>query len=163
MNSSLCLAEALVSGFDAFVTTLADQYPPLAALRDKHLQQNFGELLPYVLFGAFVQWLEASVLDESELDVSIEWPTPAFDGDPPAPYGDKTFDDYGVAGMDYWYPREIPGFGCPTGASLDHVRTAYAQARAKVSGQALIRAWYSCSPAYSDGRNGVWNLVTHTQ
>ena len=57
-----------MSGFDAFVTTLADQYPPLAALRDKHLQQNFGELLPYVLFGAFVHWLEASVLDESELD-----------------------------------------------------------------------------------------------
>ena len=59
-----------MSGLDAFVTTLADQYPPLGALRDEHLQQNFWELLPYVLFGAFVHWLEASVLDESQLDVT---------------------------------------------------------------------------------------------
>jgi hypothetical protein len=32
-------------------------------------------------------------LSEDEIEVSIEWPTPAFDGDPPARYGDKTFDE----------------------------------------------------------------------
>jgi hypothetical protein len=98
-------------------------------------------------------------LEEDQIDVTIAWPTPAFDGDPPAPYGDKTFDEYGVADMDWWYPRTTPGFGCATGLPLAGVRAAFADAKARLSEQSLARAWYSCSPAYSDGRKGVFHLV----
>ena len=101
-------------------------------------------------------------LDENQVDVTIEWPTPAFDGDPPAPYGDKTFDEYAIAGMDWWYPYTVPGFGCAAGVPLARVKATFAEAKARMPGQALLRAWYSCSTAYSDGKNGVWHLVTKT-
>ena len=54
-------------------------------------------------------------LEDDVIDVQIAWATPAFDGKPPAPYGDRAFDEYGVPDMGFWYPREIPGFGCPPG------------------------------------------------
>jgi hypothetical protein len=98
-------------------------------------------------------------LDDDKIDVQIEWPTPAFDGKPLAPYGDKAFDEYGVADTGWWYPREIPGFGCSTGRPLESVRTAFVEARAGFGSQPLSRAWFSCSTAYSNGRDGVWNLV----
>jgi hypothetical protein len=98
-------------------------------------------------------------LDDDKIEVQIEWPTPAFDGKPPAPYGDKAFDEYGVADTGWWYPGEIPGFGCAIGKPLAAVRTAFLEARARFGAQRLSRAWYSCSPAYSNGRDGVWNLV----
>jgi len=46
-------------------------------------------------------------IDEGEMKVTIDWKTPAFNDRPPVPYGEKTFDEYGIASMDYWYPREI--------------------------------------------------------
>ena len=98
-------------------------------------------------------------LDEDEIDVQIEWKTPAFDGKPPVPYGDKSFDEYGFADMDWWYPREIPGFGCPVGAPLADVITSFGVAKAQRGGTPIERAWYSCSPAYSNGRTGTWHLV----
>jgi len=98
-------------------------------------------------------------LDDDRIEVQIEWPTPAFDGKPPARYGDKAFDEYGVADTGWWYPREIPDFGCPTGKLVEAVRIAFVEARARFGSQPLSRAWYSCSTAYSNGRDGVWNLV----
>lgn len=96
--------------------------------------------------------------ERDTIDVSVESPTPAFDGDPPAPYGDMGFDEYGIAEMGWWYPRNSPGFGCRMGAPLAEVRAAYDLARRRLPG-AIHRAWYSCSPAYSNGRRGVWHLV----
>ena len=98
-------------------------------------------------------------LAEDEIDVQIEWKTPAFDGKPPAPYGDKTFDEYGIASLDWWYPRESPGFGCPVGVPLADVITSFGVAKAQRGGSPIERAWYSCSPAYSNGRTGTWHLV----
>ena len=98
-------------------------------------------------------------IDEDEIDVQIEWKTPAFDGKPPVPYGDKSFDEYGLADTDWWYPREIPGFGCPVGAPLAELITSFGVAKAQRGGRPIERAWYSCSPAYSNGRTGTWNLV----
>jgi hypothetical protein len=97
-------------------------------------------------------------LDDDTVDVTIDWPTPAFDGAPPAPYGDKTFDEYGVADMGWWYPRTTPAFGCARGEPLARVRAAFREARARAGEQRLARAWYSCSPAYSDGHRAVWHL-----
>jgi hypothetical protein len=98
-------------------------------------------------------------LDEDEIDVQIEWKTKAFDGEPPVPYGDKSFDEYGLADMDWWYPREIPGFGCPVGAPLADVITSFGVAKAQRGGRPIERAWYSCSPAYSNGRSGTWHFA----
>ena len=100
---------------------------------------------------------ELTLVDDT-VDVTVDWPTPAFDGDPPAPYGDKTFDEYGVADMGWWYPRTSPGFGCAQGEPLARVRAAFREARARAGEQGLSRAWYSCSPAYSDGHRPVWHL-----
>jgi hypothetical protein len=46
---------------------------------------------------------------------------PGFDNSGPQPYGDKSFDAYGVADTSFWYPREIPGFSCQQGLRLDDV------------------------------------------
>lgn len=97
-------------------------------------------------------------LEEDAIDVTIEWPTPAFDGDPPAPYGNRTFDEYGIADTSWWYPRTIPGFGCARGDLLDRVRASLREAKAKAGDQGLSSAWYSCSTAYSNGRDAVWHL-----
>jgi hypothetical protein len=99
-------------------------------------------------------------LENDGIDVQIAWPTPAFDGEPPAPYGDRAFDEYGVPDMGIWYPRESPGFGCPQGETVERVRESFAKARARLGDPVLLRAWFSCSTAYSNGRDGVWNLVT---
>ena len=97
-------------------------------------------------------------LSDDQIELSIEWPIPAFDGKPPAPYGDQEFDEYGVADRDWWYPRTDPGFGCGKGRPLADLRAEYATARARLGTSALSQAWYSCSPAYSDGHHGAWHL-----
>jgi hypothetical protein len=97
-------------------------------------------------------------LDEDLVDVTIDWPTPAFEGKPVAPYGDKTFDEYGVADTDWWYPRETPGFGCTRGEPLARVRASFSEAAARAGGPPISRAWYSCSPAYSRGGEAAWHL-----
>jgi hypothetical protein len=98
-------------------------------------------------------------LEPDGIDLRIEWPTPAFDGQPPAPYGDREFDEYGIPDMGFWYPRTEASFGCTTGATLASVRASFAEAAARLGGAPLAWAWYSCSPAHSDGRTGVWHLV----
>jgi hypothetical protein len=98
-------------------------------------------------------------LDEDEIQVQIEGKIPAFDGKPPVPYGDKTFDEYGVADFDWWYPRESTGFGCTAGRPLGELITAFGVAKAQRGGRPITRAWYSCSTAYSNGRSGVWHLA----
>jgi hypothetical protein len=50
-------------------------------------------------------------LTDDEIALRVESPTPAVDGRPPLPYGDETFDEYGIAQTDWWYPREDPGLG----------------------------------------------------
>ena len=97
-------------------------------------------------------------LSDDQIELRIESPTPAFDGKPPAPYGDQEFDEYGVADRDWWYPRTDPSFGCEKGLPLAEVRAEYAAARARLGTSSLSQAWYSCSPAYSDGHHGAWHL-----
>lgn len=97
-------------------------------------------------------------LEDDTIELEIESPTPAFDGRPDAPFGDRSFDEYGIAGTDWWYPREGGGFGCRSGQRLPAVRAAFETARARLPGRPLSRAWYSCSSAYGDGRTGAWHL-----
>jgi len=133
--------------------------PPLQALPRQHwlaqADAAFDVVAHALPAGARIAEL---TLSEDEIELSIASPTPAFEGKPKAPYGDKKFDEYGIADMDWWYPREIPGFGCPAGQPLALVRAAFAEARARFAGRPLASAWFSCSTAYSDGRNGVWHL-----
>ncbi len=145
------------AGFEPFPAAAA---PPLRHLPRHHWLADaasaFALLSKELPKGARISEL---TLEDDKLDVQIEFPTPAFDGKPPAPYGDKAFDEYSVTDTAWWYPREIPGFGCPTGSPLEAVQAAFVEARARFGSQPLLRAWYSCSPAYSNGRDGVWHLV----
>jgi hypothetical protein len=98
-------------------------------------------------------------LSEDEIEVQIAHETPAFDGRPPVPYGDKEFDEYGIADAGYWYPREIPGFGCGKGATLAEVITTFGVAKRLRGSEPITTAWFSCSTAYSNGRTGVWHFM----
>jgi hypothetical protein len=96
-------------------------------------------------------------VEKDEIELQIQHPTPAFDGKPPAPFGEKTFDEYGVPDTDWWYPRTEVGFGCAAGRTLQDV---HAKLIAAQSTKGLLdSAWYSCSTAYSNGRAGEWHLV----
>ena len=94
-------------------------------------------------------------IDEGEMKVTIDWKTPAFNDRPPVPYGEKTFDEYGIASMDYWYPSEIPGSGCPAGTPLADVYASYGLAKAQRGSWPVTLAVYSCS----NGPKGVWRLT----
>jgi hypothetical protein len=94
-------------------------------------------------------------IDEGEINVTIDWKTPNFNDRPPAPYGEKTFDECGIAHMDYWYPREIPGSGCAAGTPLADVYASYGLAKAQRGSWPVTIASYSCS----NGPKGVWRLT----
>ena len=76
--------------------------------------------------------------------------------EPTAPYGDKSFDEYGIADSDWWYPRDEASFGCAAGVPLETVHLQFLNAH---RGERLAWAWFSCSTAYSNGHDGVWHLV----
>jgi hypothetical protein len=144
-------------GFEPFPAALAPALVPLPRFRWLNESAPAFALLSKELpKGALLSEL---TLEEDEIEVRVDWPTPAFEGKPTAPYGEKSFDEYGVADSSWWYPREIAGFGCPKGTPLEAVRTAFFEAQARFGSRPLSRAWYSCSTAYSNGRDGVWHLV----
>jgi hypothetical protein len=98
-------------------------------------------------------------IENDEIAVSIQGTIKNFDNKPPAPYGDMDFDEYGIAGATFWYPREIPGFGCQTGRTVDQVSADFASARQRQAGPKLAEAWYSCSPAFTSSDHGAWHLT----
>lgn len=98
-------------------------------------------------------------LDPDRIEVQVAHPTKAFDGKPPAPFGDMEWDEYGVADRDWWYPREIAGFGCATGRPLAELHADFVSTWSRRGSLPLANAWYSCSPAYSNGRAGTWHLL----
>ncbi|MCB1634148.1 MAG: hypothetical protein KDI51_06120 [Xanthomonadales bacterium] len=117
---------------------------PMAAL------EAIAAVLPA---GALISEIE---LTPDQIDVSIVHPTAAFDADqPPAPFGEMTLDEYGVASRGWWYPREEPGFGCRSGRTLEQLSQLLLTAQIPTQPQS---AWYSCSPAFSDGQNGSWTV-----
>jgi len=94
--------------------------------------------------------------EPDEIELRIQHPTPRGENERPAPYGDKSFDEYGIADSDWWYPRDEASFGCVAGVPLETVHLQFLNA---YRGERLEWAWFSCSTAYSNGRNGVWHLV----
>jgi hypothetical protein len=97
-------------------------------------------------------------LEPDEIQLQIVSPTPGFQDEPPAPFGSRDFDEYGVADSDSWYPRREPGLGCVAGETLPAVQEAFAPVRSRFVGSPG-RAWYSCSTAFSNGRRGAWHLM----
>jgi hypothetical protein len=132
--------------------------PPLEALEGHRwtaeAETAFAFLETVMPKGSTVSELR---FEKDEIELRIQHPTPAFDGAAPAPYGDKTFDEYAVADTSWWYPRTDSGFGCAKGLPLLEVHAKFIAAKAVVG--PLASAWYSCSTAYSDGRSGAWHLV----
>jgi hypothetical protein len=111
-----------------------------------------------LLAGAMPKGARISELrfEPDEIEVRIQHPTPRGEHEAPAPYGDKSFDEYGIADSDWWYPRDEASFGCAAGVALE---TAHLQFLNAHRGERLAWAWFSCSTAYSNGRDGVWHLV----
>jgi hypothetical protein len=107
--------------------------------------------------------LSEITLDPDEIEVQIAHATKAFDGKPPAPFGEMEWDEFGVADRDWWYPYEIAGFGCETGRPLAGVQADFAAAWSRMGSPPLARAWYSCSPAYSNGHDGAWYLLPRSR
>jgi hypothetical protein len=94
--------------------------------------------------------------EPDEIEVRIQHPTPRGENEPKAPYGDKSYDEYGIADSDWWYPRDESSFGCAAGVPLETVHHQFLNAH---RGERLAWAWFSCSTAYSNGHDGVWHLV----
>ncbi len=135
--------------------------PPLQPLRRHRwaaeTETAFALLYKEVPKGARISELR---FEDDKIEVEIQHPTPSGEG-PPAPYGDKSFDEYGIADSDWWYPRSELGFNCAKGTRLSDVHAQFVAAQANVG--RIAWAWFSCSTAYSNGKNGVWHLVRVTQ
>jgi hypothetical protein len=150
---------ALLAGSQRLRPTVGAAPPPLQPLTRQHWLAQ-----PAAAFSVIEKQMPAAArvseltLDDDKIELSIQSPTPAFDGKPPAPFGDRRLDEYGIADMDWWYPRDDPGFGCRSGQPLAAVRASFEAAWAGLGDRPLARAWYSCSTAYGNGRTGAWHL-----
>lgn len=151
--------------FSLLVASPAFPRPPGAAPPPEPLARRRWIAEPEAAFALLAAALPRAArvselrLEGARIEVQVDHPTAAFDGKPDAPYGDQEWDEHGVADASWWYPREIPGFGCARGETLERVRAAFEAARSRHGERPLESAWYSCSPAYSDGQNGVWHLM----
>lgn len=94
-----------------------------------------------------------------KIEITVAGSIPAFEGKPPAPFGRLDLDEYGVAEQSWWYPYEQAGFGCVRGRPLAEVKAALQKAQARFAGGKPQQGWYSCSPAFTDGKRGVWHLT----
>ncbi len=120
--------------------------------------RKLGEVLPP---GADTRIVELSLL-EDRIEMLLEGPLPALGLN--AERGEIELDAWGDP-VTWLYPREAIGFGCPRGVHLVELEARFRQAAASKgisdveSGrQRYHTAWYSCSPAFSDGQTGVWHL-----
>ena len=142
------------------IGAVAASAPPALEPRPRHRwtaepEAAFALLYREIPKGALISEL---TLQDDKIEVYIQHPTHAFDGKPDAPYGDKEFDEYGIADQDWWYPRSEIGFNCGRGTPLADVQAQFVAARAN-AGPRIASAWFSCSTAYSNGKTGVWHLV----
>jgi hypothetical protein len=119
----------------------------------KETEAAFAFLTKAVPKGARISELR---FEPDEIELRIQHPTPRGENERPAPYGDKSFDEYAVADSDWWYPRDEASFGCAAGVPLETVHRQFLNA---YRGERLEWAWYSCSTAYSNGKDGAWHLV----
>jgi hypothetical protein len=95
-------------------------------------------------------------IEPDRIQAQIGGQIPAFDGDPPAPFGALEFDEYGIAERDWWYPYQESGFGCAEGVEAAELKRRLGQLTDRVG---AFKLWYSCSPAYSDGHTGQWHVA----
>ena len=131
--------------------------PALSALKRRdwtvETEPAFALLAKALPKGARISELR---FEADEIEVRIQHPTARGENEPKAPYGDKSFDEYGIADSDWWYPRDESSFGCAAGVPLETVHLQFLNAH---RGERLAWAWFSCSTAYSNGHDGVWHLV----
>jgi hypothetical protein len=130
--------------------------PPLARLEPRNWlrrpQEAFALLGDHVPPEARVAAID---LREGSITLTILGRIPNFDGKPPAPYGDASFDEYGVRDASWWYPRDDGTRRCTAGRPLDEVRALYLQ-HPSAADPAVWSAEYGCDE-HSDGL-GRWTL-----
>jgi len=102
--------------------------PNLAALpRTTSLQQPFSALAALrttLLPGVKILRLK---LGPGRLDVTIEGPIADKESGSPAPAGDMSYDEYGIADRTWWYPRRLDAQDCQHGQSLDAIEAELRQ------------------------------------
>jgi hypothetical protein len=76
------------------------------------------------------------------IKVTIIGPVKNFENKPPAPFGDATFDEYGIRDASWWYPRESGS--CTTGRPLEQLAGLLAQAP-NLNNPAVWNVWFGCS------------------
>ena len=96
-------------------------------------------------------------ISSDRIDLTIRAQVPNLDGKPPAPFGDATFDEYGVRDADWWYPREDPSRACAVGHTLAEVRDLYLQ-HPSARRPDLLSARYSCNGKAASPTFGSWSL-----
>jgi len=146
------------------IGAVAASAPPALAPRPRHRWTAEPDAVFALLYKEVPKGARISELrfEDDKIEVEIQHPTHAFDGKPDAPYGDKDFDEYGIAEQDWWYPRSELGFNCARGTPLADVRAKFLAARAN-AGTRIAWAWFSCSTAYSNGKDGAWHVVSLTR
>jgi hypothetical protein len=139
------------------LSPIGAKLPALSALKPRNwtveTEPAFALLAKAMPKGARISELR---FEPDEIEVRIQHPTARGENEPKAPYGDKSFDEYGIADSDWWYPRDEASFGCAAGVPLETVHLQFLNSQ---RGERLAWAWFSCSTAYSNGHDGVWHLV----
>lgn len=92
----------------------------------------------------------------ASVKVTIAGAIKNFDGKPPAPFGDATFDEYGIRDSTWWYPRDIGG--CVPGYPLSEV-SARLEKHHHLNNPRVFNAAFSCRQAAGSlARQGEWAL-----
>lgn len=107
--------------------------PRLTALNAYHWLQEPAAM--FSLLGDHLapeQRIAAIDVRPDVVTLSIVGPVKNFDNKAPAPFGDATFDAYGVRDADWWYPRDAATQGCSTGYTLAEVKALYDQAAKRI-------------------------------
>ncbi|MCA0244892.1 MAG: hypothetical protein LCI02_29165 [Proteobacteria bacterium] len=156
LQTGLPAAVAAAAATTASAASTLQPPPPLQPLQPRDWlrrpQEAFALLGDHVPPASNVAAID---LRESAITLTIVGPIPNFDGKPPAPYGDASFDEYGVRDTSWWYPRDDGTQRCTVGRPLDEVRALYLQQPAAAD-PAVWAASYGC-----DGRGderGRWTL-----
>ncbi|MEP7154422.1 MAG: hypothetical protein ABI905_01515 [Betaproteobacteria bacterium] len=132
------------------------QLKPLANLHNwiKHPDEVFALLATQMPPGTAIAELS---FDDKSIQLRIVGPIRNPERNEPSPFGDATFDEYGVRDTEWWYPRDQAGTSCSPGHSLQELTALFAEAP-NAKNSRLWSASFSCRGAGKLPDTGGWDL-----